>query len=130
MNCEEVIILKGQDCNLNIELRDQAGNLIDATPFKIVTVIKTGSGFEIAKFSKNSASGYYPMDCSNEALGVISVKLLSEHTMLATEGKLYQETHLQITDASRTDDGVLDLISPSTYCCTIRKSNTGGLTLP
>lgn len=130
MNCEETFILKGQDCNINIELRDQVGNLIDGTPWKIVTVIKTASGVEIAKFSKNAATGYGVMDCANESNGIIVVKLLTQHTMASPEGKLYQETHLQISDTASTDDSVLDIICMPSYCCTIRKSSTGGLTLP
>lgn len=130
-NCgKEIIVLKGQDCNVQIELRDQAGNLIDGTPWKIGVFVKHSNGTLIAKFSKNAGAGFETMDVSNEAAGIITIKLLSSHTNAAAEGILVQETKLQIADAASTDDSVLDLISEEAYCCTIKKSQSGTTTLP
>jgi hypothetical protein len=129
-NCEEKIVLKGQDCNVQIELRDQAGNLIDGTPWKIGVFVKHSNGTFIAKFSKNTGTGYNVMDVSNEASGVIVIKLLSTHTNAAPEGKLVYEVKLQIADGASTDDGILDIISTETYCCTIKKSESGTVSLP
>ncbi len=130
MSCNEIQILKGQDIFIDVPLYDQARNLIDGTPWKIVITVKHSNGTIIAKFSKNAASGYEDMDISNEALGTVRIKLLSSHTMASPLGKLYKQTHLQISDAGSTDDGLLDLISPDEYCGTIIKSLTGGDVLP
>jgi hypothetical protein len=130
MSCNEIKILQGQDMNIDIPLYDQARNLIDGGPWKIVTTVKHANGTIIAKFSKNAASGFETMDVSNEAAGTIRIKLLSAHTIASPLGKLYQQTHLQITDGASTDDGLLDLISPDEYCGTIIKSLTGGDVLP
>ena len=131
MSCDNTIeIMRGQDLNIQITLLDITGNTIDGSIFKIVTVITHQNGQVVAKFSKNTATGYNVMDVSNESLGVIIVKLLSTHTASIPDGKLYQETHLQIADGASTDDGLLDLIASKKYCCTVIKSATGGLTLP
>lgn len=130
MSCNEIQILKGQDIFIDVPLYDQVRNLIDGTPWKIVITVKHANGTIIAKFSKNAASGYEDMDISNEALGTVRIKLLSSHTMASPLGKLYKQTHLQISDAGSTDDGLLDLISPEEYCGTIIKSLTGGDVLP
>lgn len=130
-NCsKEIKVFKGQDCNVQIELRDSDGNLIDATPFKIGVFVKHSNGTLIAKFSKNAGVGFGTIDISNEATGIITIKLLSTHTNAAAEGKLFQETKFQLADAASTDDGVLDLISAPAYCCTIVKSESGTVTLP
>jgi hypothetical protein len=131
INCgKEINVYKGQDCNVQISLFDQAGNLIDGSPFKIGVFVKHSNGTLIAKFSKNTGTGYNVMDTSNEAAGVVTIKLLSVHTNAAPEGKLFYETKLQVADSSSTDDSVLDLISSPTYCCTIVKSESGSISLP
>ncbi len=130
MSCKEVIGIAGQDLNIQIPLVDQSGNMINGTPWKIVVVVRHASGLVVAKFSKNPDPGFGPMDVSNEAAGVITVKLLTSHTMATPLGKLYQQTHIQIADTASTDDNLLDFISDFNYCATIKESVTGGTVLP
>lgn len=124
-------IPKGADHTLTINLVDENNNVLNGTTFnKIVVFVKHANGTEIAKFSKNSAAGYGPMDISNIATGVLSVKLLTAHTNGQPDGKLFYEVHAQSPDSSLLDDSVLDLISPISYLCNIVDSMTGTLTLP
>lgn len=131
MSCNTLTLPKGADHTLIITMYDENGNIINGSTFtKIVVFVKHINGTLIAKFSKNSATGYEIMDVTNIAIGEIKVKLLSSHTLNKPSGKLLYEVHALYPDGSLTDDGVLDLISPENYLCNIIDSITGGLTLP
>ena len=133
MSCENIInVPKGADHLHTIKLYDQDGNLITSggSFTKIVVIVRHVNGTLIAKFSKNSAVGYEPMDLTNIAAGEIKIKLLTAHTVGKPEGKLFYEIHAVLPDGSITDDSVLDLISRGNYLCNIIDSETGGTTLP
>jgi hypothetical protein len=131
MDCTTDTIVRGQDCELTINLKDKTGAIIDASLFsKMVIIIKHANGTIIAKFSKNTASGYSPIDMTAGATGKVIVKLLSSHTMASPEGKLLYEVHGVVSDATLLDDSVLDLISTNNYLCNIINSITGGTVLP
>ncbi len=132
MSCEKSAIQRGQDCNCNVTVKDNDGNLIDMTIFdKAAVWVRHANNTVIAKFTNNIPfTGYKELDMSNAATGVLSFKLLSTHTMAAPAGKLFYEVHLQTPDAGSTDDAVLDLISKQEYLCNTEDSLTGGMTLP
>lgn len=128
---EELNVAKGADLLLKIILKDQAGSLINPTTLsKLVVFVNHVNGSLIAKYSKNTAVGFLPIDAPNPLLGEIQIKLLTAHTNAATEGKLVYEVHGVYTDATISDDGVLDLVSTNNYLCTIIKSVTSGIALP
>lgn len=131
MSCEIENIVKGQDCDLTINLKTKTGAVINATLFtKLVIIVRHANGTIIAKYSKNTAATYYTIDMTAALTGVLVIKLLTIHTMASPEGKLYYEAHGQIPDGSSVDDSVLDLISTNNYLCNIINSITGGTTLP
>jgi hypothetical protein len=131
MNCEIENIVKGQDCDLTLNLKDKTGAVINATLFtKLVIIVRHANGTIIAKYSMNPALTYYTIDMSGALTGVLVIKLLTMHTMASAEGKLYYEVHGQIPDALSVDDSVLDLISTNNYLCNIINSITGGAILP
>ena len=131
MSCEIENIVKGQDCDLTINLKTKTGAVIDATLFtKLVITVRHANGSIIAKFSLNTAVGYYDIDMTGALTGVLGIRLLTAHTMASPEGKLYYEAHGQIPDGSAIDDSVLDLLSTNNYLCNIINSITGGTILP
>lgn len=133
MSCEKIEILRGQDCNCNLEVRDFGGTLIDITYFSKVAVwVKHATGQVIGKFTNNATppTGYNIIEMANASSGILTIRLLSVHTMAGPAGKLFYEVHLQTTDAQSTDDSNLDLITKEQYLCDLKDSLTGGLTLP
>jgi hypothetical protein len=132
MNCENTEeIVQGADLTVKTELTDETGALINASLLaKLIIIVYHANLTQIAKFSKNAASGYEPIDMTNAAAGEIGFKLLSSHTNAADLGKLFYEVHGQYTEGSISDDGVLDIKRSEVYLCTIIKSQTTGITLP
>lgn len=131
MSCEIENVIKGQDCDLTINLKDKSGAVINATLFtKLVIVVHHANGTIIAKYSKNPALGYGSIDMTGGLTGVLGIRLLTIHTMASAEGKLFYEAHGEIPDALSIDDSVLDLLSLNNYLCNIINSITGGTVLP
>lgn len=127
----EIKIPAGADLVHTVHVFDQNGAIFDCSIFtKIVITVYHAGGQIIAKFSLNPSVGYGSIDATNAALGILSIKLLTTHTLSSPKGKLFTETHGQYADPSLPDDNVLDLLTRDNYCCTITDSITGGQILP
>lgn len=131
MSCTTLNVAKGADLHTEITLKDQNGNLINATLFsKLVVWVSHINGTFISKYSMNTGTGYLVLDMTNAATGKIAFDLLSVHTNASPDGILNYEVHGKLPDVTLPDDSVLDLISTGNYLCTIQKSKTGTTTLP
>ena len=128
---EEVIIYQGADAPFKLTITDKNGTAIDlsvATKLGIF-VYETPAELLLAKYSKNSGSGWNTMDMTGAATGIIRFILPGSVTKLAKESKIEVELRAEIPDTN-FENNKFKLVKSRDYLATINKAIAKDLTLP
>lgn len=125
MNEPDVPINQMEDLDCEITVEQEDGSPLDMSGINTLIYFFVHDGYRnvVAKFMKGSpASGWFTIDTSGAATGLIKFKVLSQVTKELIPGRYYGEVMVRFNSGSYVDDFYYDVIERKQYMFTVGES--------
>lgn len=126
----EVPINQMEDLDIELTINKSDGSALDISPLGTLIYVLIHDGYNniVAKF-KNAAAvtGWYSIDTTNVATGILKMKLLSEVTKTLTPGKYYAEIIVRLSSGVHPDDFYYDVVEREQYLFSCKPSQLNQL---